>query len=308
MIMVEHGNMWFVGSGYHTELEHLAKCTMQSVCIGSVNAFVLISGWFGIRGSFGKIGDLMFTLFFCTIPLLIAALMSNLLPLSALASIGGAYEYVLGGNGYWFVADYIGLLIISPILNKGIEAIGQKQFAKLLIAGYVLIALYDFTLRTSVLGVKGGYSVLWFAYLYMFARYMRIYGIGIINRFRWPILIVAVATQSLLFFFGLIGLRYTNPLIVLEAVCLLSIFKDWNFHSKAINHAAKGALMAYLLHMQPVLVPYIRRFLAAEYAEFGYWIYMAEVLALSMCLFLVAVPLDWLQSKIYQKVKSCLSR
>lgn len=72
MIMVEHGNMWFFGAVYNTELEYLAKCSVQSVCIGSVNAFVLMSGWFGIRRSFDKIGDLLFIMLYCTIPLLFA--------------------------------------------------------------------------------------------------------------------------------------------------------------------------------------------------------------------------------------------
>lgn len=180
-------------------------------------------------------------------------------------------------------------------------------FAKLLISGYALIAIYDFVLRTSVLGAEGGYSVLWFVYLYMLARYMRLYGIRILNRLRWPIFIVAVATQSTLFFFGLIGLRYTNPFIVLEALCLISIFNDWHLHSNAINYVAKGALMAYLLHMQPILVPHIRQFLVSEYNNNGYWIYMAEVLALSIGVFLVAVPLNRLREIIYNWIFSKIS-
>jgi len=299
MVMVAHGNSWFIGMSSHSELEHFVKCSVQSLCTSSVNAFILISGWFGVRGGLGKIRDLLFMLLFCTIPLLIVALMLNRLPLSALASVDGIYVYVFGGNSYYFIVDYIALLIISPILNNGIKLINQKQFAKLLIAGYVLIALYDFVLRAPALGSEGGYSVLWFVYLYLLARYMRIYGMGIINRYHWPIFCTAVAVQSVLFFFGLIGLRFTNPFIIIEAVCLISIFKDWNFHSKAINYTAKCTLMAYLLHVQPILVPYIGQFLAAEYTSLGYWIYIFLVLALSIGVFLVSVPLNRLREIIY---------
>ncbi len=303
MILVEHANMWFIGSGYHSESEHLAKCIIESVCIGGVNAFVLISGWFGMRGDLKKIGDLMFMLFFCTVPLLLVALGLNWIPLSALASDDGVYNYVFGGSGYWFVVDYIGLLIISPVLNYGIERIDKRQFRRILIAGYALILLYDFVLRQPVLGSEGGYSVLWFGYLYLLARYMRRYGMDLIMRYRWPILIMVVSLQSLLFFGGFIGLRYTNPLILLEAVCLIFIFRNWHFHSKSINTVAAGVLMAYLLHMQPILVPYIRKFLLDRYAALGYWQYMLLAVALSVVVLFVAILFDKVQSTILKKIR-----
>lgn len=306
MILVEHANMWFIGSGYHSESEHLAKCIVESVCIGGVNAFVLISGWFGMRGDLKKIVDLMFMLLFCTVPLLLVALWLKWIPISALASADGVYEYVFGGGGYWFVVDYIGLLIISPVLNYGIERLDKRQFSRILLAGYALILLYDFVLREPVLGSEGGYSVLWFGFLYLLARYIRSYGIGRIMRFRWPILIMAVSLQSLLFFGGFIGLRYTNPLILLEAVCLIFIFRNWNFHSKSINTVAAGVLMAYLLHMQPILVPYIRKFLLDRYAALGYWQYMLQAVALSVAVLFVAVLFDKVQSTLLKKIRECL--
>lgn len=308
MILVEHGNMWFIGGGYSSGAEHLAKCIVESMCIGSVNAFVLISGWFGIRSGLKKIGALVFMLVFCTIPLLIVTLLCGWVPISVLTSVDGVYEYVFGGNAYWFVVDYIGLLIISPVLNNGIKTVGKDKLRTLLLAAYALIAIYDFIFRTPVLGTEGGYSVIWFGFLYILARYMRIYGSGLVDRYCLPILVAAVAAQSVLFYCGLIGMRYTNPLILTAAVCLILVFKKWDFHSRAINYAATGCLMAYLLHMQPVLVPYIRRFLIAEYTAYGYWIYMLEVLGLSAGVFLAAVMLDKVQSALYQGIIKCLSR
>lgn len=306
MILVEHGNMWFVGGGYSSEAEHLAKCIVESVCIGSVNAFVLISGWFGIRSGLKKIGALAFMLFFCTVPLLIVALLCGWVPISVLTSVDGVYEYVFGGNAYWFVVDYIGLLIISPVLNSGITTIGKDKLRTLLLAAYALIVIYDFIFRAPILGTEGGYSLIWFGFLYILARYMRIYGSRLMDRYCLPILVAAVATQSILFYCGLIGMRYTNPLILLEAICLILIFKKWYFHSQVINFAATGCLMAYLLHMQPILIPCIRRFLMAEYTVRGYWFYMFEILVLSIGVFLIAVLLNKVQSKLYQGIVKCL--
>lgn len=307
MILVEHGNMWFIGGEYASESEHWAKCVIESVCIGSVNAFVLISGWFGIHSGLKKIGRLVFLLMFCTIPLLTVSLICGWIPVSIITSPGGVYEYVSGGNAYWFVIDYIGLLIISPVLNNGIKTIDKNQLRGLILAAYTLIVIYDFVFRVPVLGSEGGYSVLWFGFLYILARYMRVYGIRFIDRFCPLILFAVIALQSLLFYHGLIGLRYTNPLILVEAICLIFIFKKWNFHSHAINYASTGCLMAYLLHMQPILVPYIRRFLLSEYIGHGYWIYMSEILCLSIGVFLISVLLNKAQSKLYNGLTRCLS-
>lgn len=307
MILIEHGNMWFVGSGYTSEWEHLAKCTVESVCIGSVDAFVLISGWFGINSGLKKVPSLTFTLLFCTVPLLILALILGWISSAAVTSVEGIYEYVCGGNSYWFIIDYIGLLILAPILNEAIKALDSKRLRTLLTAAYAIILLYDFVFRSPVLGTEGGYSVIWFGFLYLLARYLRLYGPAFFDRCCVQVLILSIVAQTVLFYFGLIGLRYTNPLILAEAVSMIYIFKKWAFHSRVINFAASGCLMAYLLHLQPVLIPYIKRFLVSEYLNIGYWLYITEVVALSAGVFFVAVILDKVQVSLRERIVKCLS-
>ncbi len=299
MILIEHGNLWFSGWGYSSSTEHWGKSIVEATCVYAVNGFVLISGWFGIRADLRKIGDLMFMVLFCTVPVLLIALICGKLPISQICSLQGIYDYVLGGNGYWFVIDYIGLLIIAPILNKGIELIERPQFRNILIAGYALIAIFDFVFRQSVLGAEGGYSVLWMCYLYLLARYMRLYGLNWIDRNRYVLFFGCIILQSVLFYFGLTSLRYTNPLILIPAICLIFIFRKWDFRNKQINLAAKGALMAYLLHMQPVLIPTFRKFLFSQYQLNGYWLYMLEIIALSIGVYLVAIVVNWIQAKLY---------
>lgn len=88
---------------------------------------------------------------------------------------------------------------------------------------------------------------------------------------------------------------------------MIYIFKKWAFHSRVINFAASGCLMAYLLHLQPVLIPYIKRFLVSEYLNFGYWLYITEVVAFSAGVFFVAVILDKVQVSLRERIVKCLS-
>lgn len=303
MILVEHGNMWFIGLGYHGGGEYFVRCLVQSICIGAVNAFVLISGWFGINNCLAKMGRLLFMLLFCTLPLLVPALIFCWIPFSAVSSIQGVYQYVLGGNNYWFVVDYVGLLIFAPVLNNGIKTLSKRQLAIIILLCYCLFFIYDFALKTEVLGSEGGYSLLWFIFLYLFARYMRLYDIQNTGRLCWWFLIGSIIVQTVLFYYGLIGLRYTNPLILIEAVCMILIIRRYNFTNKIVNYASSACLMAYLLHMQPILIPYIRHYLFCEYAVHGYWLYLPQIILLSIAVLIVAIPIQRLSMWCYSLLK-----
>lgn len=307
MILVEHGNMWFLVGKCETEIQRFAQCLIESICIGSVNAFVLISGWFGINNGIKKIGNLIFMVLFCTVPLLIVTFSLNWVSAYQVLSLDGIYQYVFGGNSYWFVIDYIFLLVIAPILNNGIERIKKHKFRNILIFGYAIIFIYDFVFRTSVLGSEGGYSVLWFAYLYLSARYMRLYGLKWLDKLCVPFLITCIIVQTVLFYYGLIGMRYTNPLILVESICLIYLFKRYSFQSGIINTIAGSVLLAYLIHMQPLFSEDIRIFMSNQFAVHGYWVYMLEVVALSLGCIVIAVFLNQIQKYLYLKLRECLS-
>lgn len=304
LILIEHGNMWFIGSSSQSDAEHLARTIIESICIGSVNAFILISGWFGIRNGMKKFGSLTFVLLFTTIPPLLTAIATGYISLSSLLSLDAIYLYVLGGEGYWFVVAYLGLILIAPLLNSSIDALPERTLRQILTFTYGLIIIYDFVFRTTITGTAGGYSVTWFAWLYMLGAYMRRYNIRVLDKYPWWIMTGCVAIQSFLFYNGLIGLRYTNPFILAEAVCLIFIFSRYDFYNKTVNYIAGGCLMAYLIHMQPLAVGFISHTLSREYNAHGYWAYMAETVALSAAVLLLAVLLNSLQSIIYNSIFS----
>lgn len=303
LILIEHGNLWFIGACHQNEMTRLAQCIIESICIGSVNAFVLISGWFGIQKGVKKIGNIIFILFFTTLPILITALSLGYISINSLKSLENIYKYVLGGNGYWFIVAYIGLAVISPILNSAVDIVPKNLLRNILIISYVLILIYDFVFHTSIMGIEGGYTVGWFGFLYLLAAYMRRYSIPILKQKPITAIICCIVLQSFLFFEGYIGLRYINPLILVEAICIIYIFRRYTFYNKIINFVAGGCLLSYLLHMQPVFIPFIRRFLFNEYISRGYWVYMAEVVFLSMVTIFVSALLNPILLSIYKFCK-----
>lgn len=303
MIFVQHVNMWFIGHHYANEMEHAIRCLLQTICVPAVDSFVLISGWFGMKGDYKRIYPLVFQLAVCTIPVVIVFLALGLIHLS---NLDGMFNYLLGGHNYWFVIDYIALVLFSPLLNTVVEHVDKRTLKISLIASYALILLMDVILRTHVLGTEGGYSALWFIWLYLFARYVNVYGWTFVEKYKWLLMIGSIVLEAVLFFFGLMGTRYTTPFILMPAICLIMIFKDWSFQNKLINYIAPATLIAYMLHMQPCFVPYIRKFLGELYKANGYYVYMLEAFGLIVVLYAVSVIVYRLQSLIYNQISKLI--
>lgn len=303
MVLLGHANLWFLGSEYKTGTEHYIRVLVEVICLPAVNAFVLISGWFGIKGDYRRIFPMIFQLLICTVPV---AIVMNAMHQINLLSLDGIAEYVLGGNNYWFVIDYIGLVLFAPILNIIVYNVNRVVFRTFLIGVLALIVPLDVIFRSSVLGVNGGYSLIWFIYLYLLARYMRLYGIEWLDRRKWMVMVTCIILQIGLLYFNLIGNRYTNPLILLPAMSIILIFKEYSFKSHIVNYLASGTLIVYMLHMHPCFYREIGVFLRELYHRNGYYLYMIEVIGLIVLLYFVAVTIDKLQALIWRPISELI--
>lgn len=299
MVLLGHANMWFLGSEYQTETEHCIRVFVEVVCLPAVNAFVLISGWFGIKGDYRRVFPIIFQLLMCTVPV---AIVMNAMRQINLLNLDDIAEYVLGGNNYWFVIDYIGLVLFAPILNIIVHNVNKVVLRTFFIGVLALIVPLDVVFRSSVLGVNGGYSLIWFIYLYLLARYMRLYGIEWLDRSKWMVMVACIVLQTILLYFNLIGNRYTNPLILLPAMSIILIFKEYSFKSNIVNYLASGTLIVYMLHMHPCFYREIGVFLRNLYYSNGYYWYMIDVIGLIVLLYFVAVAVDKMQALIWRSI------
>lgn len=271
LVIIGHANVWYIGFTYNTESEHVIKVLLQVICMPAVNAFVLISGWFGIKANISKIISLLFQMLFITVPV---AIVMWILGKVNLLSLENFNYFVLGGNNYWFIINYIGLLLVAPLLNNLFNNSSKEALFAYLFSFLLFVVPLDVILRSKVLGLEGGYSLLWFIYLYILGRYIRKFDIIWLDHNKWIVLVICVIAQSILFYFHLIGNRYTNPLILLPAICLILIFKDFSFHNQLINNLASATLMAYMIHMHPCFINDIREILVDLYIRNGYCLYM----------------------------------
>lgn len=277
-------------------LSSLFFILFSCVFVGGVNVFVLISGWFGIRASVKGLMKLLFQFFFLLWGVTAFLLLTGTVQIEELT-----LKNCLGlTNGYWFVMAYVGLYILSPMLNLYTEQATKRQQQLLLISFYVFQGYYSWV--TSYLDYFGGYSIVLFVGLYLTARYFKRFPVKYIENRSWSLYISLVVCASFvmllsLSFLGNAGrmLRYDNPLVIMEGVCLIFAFQKWHFQSKFINWLAASCFAVYIIHFNPYLFGYYlkgARVISELYTGIGYPFF---ILLYLVAVYLICVLIDQLR-------------
>ena len=151
-----------------SNLHECFRLLIEGACIVSVNAFVMISGWFGIKASWRGVASLLFQLAFYSLVISIgySIISGQVFPIKE--TIHSCF-----GMTYWFIPSYIILYAFSPFLNSFIETAPRRQYAILLIAMILVQLVFG---RFGDQGhFHGGYSALSFIILYILAAYLHKY-------------------------------------------------------------------------------------------------------------------------------------
>lgn len=289
-----------------------ARLFSEALCIGAVNTFVLISGWFGIKASLKGFFRLVFQCFFIgTLILIGLTIYQHSFEFFSIDSV------LLRTDSLWFIYAYIGLFILSPVLNAYLEKANKKELGNVILGFYLLqttIAWY----RGFVGWYSNGYSTLSFIGLYLLAQYIKRYP-SFINKlptgviFLIAILCVAFnATSAFVFeylgradYAGLM-FSYLNPLVILSAVSLVLAFSKLKIKSKAINWVASSSLAVYLVHGHPSIFPMYKEMGATLYQNNNGISYWWKILLFLCIVFLFSILLDKIRLfvwNLFQKSK-----
>ena len=147
---------------------------MLVFCSIAVNLYVMISGYFLVDLNF-KLSRIIRTwtctvFYSCLITLLFVVL--HVIPFD-FVTIGKSF-FPLSSDAYWFVTQFVGLLILSPFLAMMVRRLSCRQYAILLIGGaFVCLSIIpDFPLGKRFY-VAHGNSVWSFAYLFLVAGFIK---------------------------------------------------------------------------------------------------------------------------------------
>jgi len=207
--------------------------------------FMFISGYYGIKYSNKKFIQIIFMCYFAVI---VSSIIKELIGLPV-----NRWElfFPITRGGLWFVRVYILIMIISPIINFGLEKITKTQLRFI-----VLIMLYFLCASLLQLKVNNGSNMFGLLTVYLLGRYMNIHKVGFsLKKSIFFYLVSSIALIAILWFVNILKsnkvfvlLSYCNPLIIIMAVSLFFIFyKLKPLYCNQINKFLSPLLMIYLV-------------------------------------------------------------
>lgn len=252
--------------GTTTSLWHFsAVWFLEIFAYPAVNCFVLISGFVGYRGDnytlrLRNIISMFFTVVFYSagICILLQLIDPNLV---TFGDIKDSFFPILKEQ-YWFYSSYLGVFLLSPIINFFVCKASAKQ---LYLSSLVVFFFSLVTLETNAFNLNSGYSVIWFLFLYLIGASMKKHDIP--SRFSGKFCILTLSIAFLCTWFPKIlfpltkssflsghadyFISYTSPTVLLMAIAWLCLFSKLKFHKflqKFISFFSSSAFSVYLIH------------------------------------------------------------
>lgn len=285
------------------------RVLLEQTCLGAVNLFVLISGWFGIKASLKGFCNLMWqVMFFSGLALAYSMLIEgNSISIKEWLSLFGLY-----GGGGWFTAAYIGLYILSPVLNSFLDRCSLPQIVLILGAYYLYELFWGSTL--SVAYICNGYSLVSFIFLYLLAGTLKRHQ-PTVKKWKWLGLYALCIVLNSVFYALSISLNqiaiayifqgYLGPFIIIGPTSLLLFFAGMQpFGPKAtkiINWFAASSFAVYLLHASSNLFLSKYGEVAHEiYVEYSGLGYMWRIIGFMVGVYMLATVLDQVRIAIWK--------
>lgn len=154
---------------------HWYACNfIKYLCFGAVNCFVLISSYFLSKAQLRAkraVSFVLQVLFYSVALYLVGVVIGEIEPTDGEQLTKAVFP--LSTSQYWFASSYIGLYLLSPLLNSGIRGLSRRQHLAstvvLLVMTAVLPGVFPFA---DTWKAGRGYSLIWFIALYVLAAYI----------------------------------------------------------------------------------------------------------------------------------------
>lgn len=282
---------------------------LEGFSIVGVNVFILITGYFSTTPKKTSLVNLAFICFFWMVVKIVCRYEFNQ-PLSM------KYVFFMTSSN-WFIASYVGLLFLAPILNVFCKTVSKKTLLGGVFCLLVIEIWFDWLppSPTVRIGTQNGYSVLSFAILYLLARAIRLYSLP--QWFKRNSFLIYFGCSLILGFSAYMGtilerdvtglcFSYINPVVVLSSVAFLMVFEGMSLQSKFINHIAKSTL-AVLLGHSAIFFLYTKQFkyLYEHYTGIEVVVYWALAIAI---VFVASILIDQIRLLLYRPIEKLMQR
>ena len=311
---------------------HSTALLMKVVTRPAVNIFVLITGYFMINQPFAlkKSMRRSFSVYqkmlFYSVVLTVIFLILGPEYLIEKGKMMEPWQAIFKGlcpmtsQTWYFLTNYLLLCLLIPFLNMGLQILTKKEYRVLLLILVLFLSVWasllpvrPFRLVFENFGYENalrGKNVFHFILIYVIGGYIGMY----VEPKKKPdvrFLIGAAATvlvNYLLytrlpawFSYGSIVMKYSNPLVIANAVFLLMFFKDLHFRSRPVNLLASTTLGVYAISEFRFLRTFLWRWLHFDKADCGNIFKNVLMIALyALIVFFGCAVIDLLREQLFR--------
>lgn len=318
LVLVVHADFYSIDDPtlqnvINSPLTSFAKITVQSFALVCVNVFVIISGYFRIKVTWKHVGNFIFMVTFWKILITSVVLLGSFqhIPTKELIML------LIPGYDDWFVASYMILLLLAPVINSFISDRTPKELW-MYCAVYVLFQWLLAWPAQAVTQFGGGYSALSFIGLYIIGAAISKSKTEVKKVIRCPFFLYAIVSLlAAVFLFGIGYITkyeslynrindmfgaYNSINVLIASVFLFLFFGGLSFKSKFINKIAASAFAVYLFHMHPLMRGYYREICRYLYYNYSTVEYLCLISAFIISVFSVAVIVDRVRIFVWNKI------
>ena len=147
---------------------------MKLLALPSVNCYILITGYFTAettRWRWKSLWRVWSTTWFYAVGIYLLAVCVGFVPFRGDELLRHATPLL--SNSYWFVTSYVVLLLVSPLLARGLQRLSKRQYQAVLVVGGIVC--FQPFLGNVLMDPQ---QVVLFVYLFMVGGYIRRYDVA----------------------------------------------------------------------------------------------------------------------------------
>lgn len=283
------------------------RLAVESLAIIGVNCFTMISGYFGIRLKWRGVASFLFQCLFYAVGIYVAVCVAFPTMFSLKELVDSCM--VLTHTDLWYVPTYFGLMLLSPVLNAGLEALDRRQFS-IVLAAFVLFNVWCGWWWEGSFNPTG-YTLVQLILVYMVGMFLRLH-VDTADLCRRRAVIVAgyvlstvgVFVSSLYLEPGM-AFAYNSPLVLASTVGLFMLFMTIDMRSRTINYVAKSAFAAYLIHKSPFIWGNVMRPMVLRLKSgLPGWEFVLAAAGVVVAFYIIAMVVDPLRRLLSKKIFS----
>ncbi len=218
---------------------------------------------------------------------------------------------------YWYITAYVGVCILSPVLNAAVSNLDQKSYRNWLVIAFLSFSVIPALLHRDTFYMAGGYSAFWLMLLYFVGAYVKKYDVTVSSRKAiccyasvslFALLVVNAAELAAKYVLGhstgygyFIG--YTAPLMVISSVLLFIGMKNLRIKSQMVTNIISGVggltLGVYLFHLRSPIWELCLNNWIKDLMVSDDFIFLSGIVVISIGIFALGIALDFLRQKVY---------